>query len=324
MSRLSRVQRRGFTLIELLVVMAIIATLIGLLLPAVQKVRSAAARISCSNQLRQLNLAVQNYSNNAKGNKLPPLSMDLTMPRGGLYNGSLHFTLLPYLEQDGLFQAGVAFPASPWAAATTAGTVSAVHVKGFVCSMDGTVGNGVAGNDQAPSGGLSWAHTSYQANYALFGQTTVAGCQGDFNIYPIGEIPDGASNTMTFVCSYAGRTNSNIAANASARWAWPGWTRGGTNNGAYSAVFGWTSLRAPVGGWGNSLKPPLFDVLYVNANDRTQVYGIHTGSCVVGLADGSVRLVGTGISQTTWLRAILPKDTDPPWNLSPGPLGPDW
>src|SRR5262245_24367209 len=95
--------RRGFTLIELLVVIAIIAVLVCLLLPAVQKVREAANRIKCTNNLKQLGLAAHQY-HDVHGH-LPP-AVGYYPPAAGTF-GVYFFHLLPYVEQDNLYRSAL-------------------------------------------------------------------------------------------------------------------------------------------------------------------------------------------------------------------------
>src|ERR1051325_2143866 len=100
--------RRGFTLIELLVVIAIIAILIALLVPAVQKVREAAARTPCTNNLKQIGLAIHNLNDTRRS--LPPICASWAMgyiPAGNPYQGynyTFFAWLLPYIEQDSIYK----------------------------------------------------------------------------------------------------------------------------------------------------------------------------------------------------------------------------
>src|SRR5262245_51047170 len=107
MKRASR--RTGFTLVELLVVIAIIGILIGLLLPAVQKIRDAAGSIKCANNLRQIGLALHNYNDTA--GQMPPGVNNtrqrpwLTAPNNGTHAyWSWLAELMPYVEQDNLYK----------------------------------------------------------------------------------------------------------------------------------------------------------------------------------------------------------------------------
>jgi len=165
-------RRRGgaFTLIELLVVIAIIAILIGLLLPAVQKVREAAARSTCQNNLHQLGVAVANYEG-AYGRCPGGWTSNL-----GQQYGSLHFYLLPYVEQNAIY---IAAGNNSWNQNNT-------PVKTFVCPSDTTSWTSY------PQGG-----TSYAWNVWVFsGGIGWGGDQKPGGL--LNAMPDGTANTVIF------------------------------------------------------------------------------------------------------------------------------
>jgi prepilin-type N-terminal cleavage/methylation domain-containing protein len=346
MRKLRNSRSRAFTLIELLVVIAIIAVLIGLLLPAIQKARDAAARSQCQNTVKQLGLAVHNYANIHE--QLPSAIAGGCNTAASLAAGNTTgmtvnalFRLFPYLELDNVYNSAATGDENgnhyylsdlthSYASGVSPFIPTPIYL--FQCPSDTSIpSNGLlSGSNYVPS--------SYVFNLPLFSKastTATSGLPSWVSQYKINTIPDGASNTIAFAERLAQCGTGPIYSwlyRATASYVYSG----GSND---LPLF---DIPTAFGLYASNATPPILppvpqvgvDQLSCNAAMTTTTvkigatnytfkfyYGMepstgHTGAMVIGLADGSVRMVSASINPNTWYYACNPADGQT--------LGSDW
>lgn len=298
-------RRAGFTLIELLVVIAIIAVLIGLLLPAVQKVRAAAARMKCSNNLKQLALAGHNFHD--ANQSFPMVTKAGTTQAPGYLTAFI--ALLPYMEQDPLYQqfrAKAVAQGRPMLGGVGDGgatSLDASSIAPYICPADPLPSPAVA---QIPSTTTYLGLTSYRLGYTGVDASDPAwGTDGVIcdRTVRITDVTDGTSSTIML-----GEFSNND----------PNWN-------TWSPVLGSGGTPMPVmtSGWAYPYFNPIASAFYplnpalpaavpadaaaaqLQLVGRLLSYGSkHGGGANFALADGSVRFISDSVNGTP---TLLPK-----------------
>jgi prepilin-type N-terminal cleavage/methylation domain-containing protein/prepilin-type processing-associated H-X9-DG protein len=289
----------GFTLVELLVVIAIIGGLIGLLLPAVQKVREAANRNSCQNNLKQIVQACH-LAANFHNDCLPPgigWYPAGGKPGNGAY-GTAALHLLPYLEEDNRYQASCQ---DGWYFALH-NNVYAQRVKAFLCPSDPSNGNGVVTDNQ----GTVWGACSYAGNVQVFCQVNGSEILTNPEGKPVliaSFQPRGTSNTILVAEKYARCTNKAFPEGGS---LWAYWL----TNAAIEPLhpcFGaaWTNYSH-----GPGSKFQVRPTPYLGNCDPVLASTPHPGGMVVGMGDGHARVLSPDVSGQVWWALCNPKSEE--------------
>jgi prepilin-type N-terminal cleavage/methylation domain-containing protein len=305
--------RRAFTLIELLVVIAIIAILIALLVPAVQKVRAAAARTQCINNMKQIGLALHNAHDSYKfmpryypGNNAystasyPSVSCFSPAAPATDFEGTVHFYILPWIEQLDLMQKWNGKTGSNnWNGASQ---ISSPVV--YRCPADPTMTPDATTNTVGPMGSgveSGYAITSYRFNGQVFGDYCPEPKLGS-------TFPDGTSNTaLAFECySICGSTTGDVRT-----WGNEAGVDANNENVYYQAA-------VPSVAFVNTVTTTFQVMPALNscASSNIALGGTPHEVTNVLMGDGGVRSVGLGIGIATW-RAIITPNGGESLDLSP-------
>ena len=284
-------RHRGFTLIELLVVIAIIAILIALLVPAVQKVRNAAARTQCLNNLKQIATAMHGYHDAFK--KLPN-----GVRTKQAVTGTWVIAILPYIEQQPLFDAYL--PATAYSSAPNTTNVTTKRLAALTCPADtpSTPFGGITNHNYA----VNWGNTAMnyvtpgvdeQGQFQTYGGVTFGGAPFTQNQgFGLTDITDGTSNTLMVGEVIQGQ-RSDLRGFTWWGHAAPFVTFIGPNSTSPDIIYtsGYCDTNPP--------NPPCIAM----AADRAVLMGArsrHEGGVQVAFCDGTARFVNNSILLTTW------------------------
>lgn len=317
----NRSYRRGFTLVELLVVIAIIGILVGLLLPAVQAAREAARRMQCSNNLKQLGLAVHNYLD---AQKSLPAGFITNYPAGALNTAAMmsvtqrtHWSwgtfILPYIEQNALYNAITPGPLEMHQVlATPAGrTALTTPLGSFICPSDNgpALNNFNEANSDAPTNANAPWYNRFvtatgtdriaiaKSNYVMSACSSVSTTPPIWPQYGpatgvgwlnsrcrLGEVSDGTSNTILF---------------GERAFRFANLTVGAGNALGFSSTVNTPGTSAGIKAAAMSVLGLAYDGINWSANNRIhQPRGYssnHTGGAMFGLCDGSVHFISENI-----------------------------
>ena len=326
---MSKSSRRGFTLVELLVVIAIIGILVGLLLPAVQAAREAARRMSCSNNIRQLGLALHNYESAYK--VIPPSRISVTSPV--IFQQSWVSMILPYLEQNSVYSAYQ--HGQPWYAAVN-DPLTTVKLPTMTCPSAPSdreyptqaLYSAITNNTRTAARPL-WGYSDYGSINAVRNAAfIVAGLPslgtretlGAMGRGPAGvrfaAITDGLSNTI-LVAEGAGRPGVYVSGKKATNPR-PGNIAVGTP--FVADGWGWADINGGFSIDGSNAQGLQNDTsssgsttlvangnCFMNCTNDSELYSFHIGGSQFLFADGSVQFLSQSINGATFI-ALLTRD----------------